>query len=494
MIMTRVSLLWAVALLVALPGCTGGEQAETAGEAADVVAQKPGTMVHLFEWPWESVALECEQFLGPAGYASVQVSPPTENHIVGGRPWWERYQPVSYQFETRSGTREEFADMVARCDAVGVDIIVDAVINHMTDADLEHPEVTFTARGTAGTEFSSYEYPGLYSYEDFHHCGLTPNDDIQDFSDQEQMQRCELVDLADLATETQKVRVTLAGYLEDLKSLGVAGLRIDAALHMSEEDIRAILEEAGWDGYVVQEVSQPREAARYLGNGAVTNFEFGRAVSEGIREGSLSEMVSRPFWESPHHDSGSSLVFVDNHDTQRHGQGVLNYKSERYPMAVAMMLAVGYGKPRVMSGFAFDDTAAGPPSDDEAQILPVHEGTACVGGWLCEHRRPLTVGMVGFEAATRGEPVTRIQEAGPDRVAFGRGDRGWVAFNRSAEPWEVVHQMGLPGTSYCDVAQGKPSEDGSCAGGTVRVDAGMVSATVPPGGVVAIHVEAQAAN
>lgn len=30
-------------------------------------------IVHLFEWKWSDIALECERFLGPKGYAGVQV-------------------------------------------------------------------------------------------------------------------------------------------------------------------------------------------------------------------------------------------------------------------------------------------------------------------------------------------------------------------------------------------------------------------------------------
>ena len=32
------------------------------------------TIVHLFEWKWDDIARECENFLGPKGYAGVQVS------------------------------------------------------------------------------------------------------------------------------------------------------------------------------------------------------------------------------------------------------------------------------------------------------------------------------------------------------------------------------------------------------------------------------------
>jgi len=32
------------------------------------------TIVHLFEWKWDNIADECERFLGPKGYAGVQVN------------------------------------------------------------------------------------------------------------------------------------------------------------------------------------------------------------------------------------------------------------------------------------------------------------------------------------------------------------------------------------------------------------------------------------
>src|SRR5262245_33078583 len=39
-------------------------------------------MVHLFEWRWPDVAKECEDFLGPRGFAGVQVSPPNEHAVL----------------------------------------------------------------------------------------------------------------------------------------------------------------------------------------------------------------------------------------------------------------------------------------------------------------------------------------------------------------------------------------------------------------------------
>src|SRR5919197_2674446 len=116
--------------------------------------------VHLFEWKWTDIATECETVLGPAGFHAVQVSPPQEHSIVPSHDWSERYQPVSYSIErSRSGTGAEFASMVNRCKAAGVDIIVDAVINHMTN--FPSPGV-----GSNGTSYSKYSYPSLYSPTD----------------------------------------------------------------------------------------------------------------------------------------------------------------------------------------------------------------------------------------------------------------------------------------------------------------------------------------
>ena len=41
--------------------------------------------------------------------------------------------PTSYLLNSRSGNEAAFVDMTKRCRAVGVDIIVDVVLNHMAN-------------------------------------------------------------------------------------------------------------------------------------------------------------------------------------------------------------------------------------------------------------------------------------------------------------------------------------------------------------------------
>ncbi|THH28893.1 hypothetical protein EUX98_g5312 [Antrodiella citrinella] len=183
------------------------------------VAPSGNVIVQMFEWTWDSVATECTQFIGPAGYGYVQVSPPQEH--VQGSQWWTDYQPVSYTLTSKRGDRTQFANMVNTCHSAGVSVIADTIFNHMTGLD--------NGTGVAGSSFTHYNYPGIYQDQDFHHCGLEPGDTIVNYDNRVEVQTCQLEGLADLATDTEYVRARLAEYANDLLSLGVDGMRLDAA-------------------------------------------------------------------------------------------------------------------------------------------------------------------------------------------------------------------------------------------------------------------------
>lgn len=53
-----------------------------------------GVFVQLFEWSWDDVAMECEQYLGPNHFAAVQVSPAQEH--VQGTVFVEHAQALQY--------------------------------------------------------------------------------------------------------------------------------------------------------------------------------------------------------------------------------------------------------------------------------------------------------------------------------------------------------------------------------------------------------------
>ena len=65
----------------------------------------------------------------------------------------------------------------------------DTIWNHMAGQD--------SGVGTGGSHFTHYDYPGTYQTQDFHHCGLEPYDDINNYGNRQEVQTCELVNLAE---------------------------------------------------------------------------------------------------------------------------------------------------------------------------------------------------------------------------------------------------------------------------------------------------------
>ncbi|NYE19215.1 alpha-amylase [Microbacterium immunditiarum] len=465
-----------VALALGLAGCSATPS--TPESAA------PDVGVQLFQLPWTSIAEECETTLGPNGFAWVLTSPPNE-HIARDE-WWASYQPVSYELETRLGTRDEFADMVARCDAAGVDVIADAVINHMTGQDAP-------GAGWAGTPYEHYEYPGLYTAGDFHRCGLTSNDDIQDYDSREQVQTCELVNLADLDTSSETVRGTIVAYLEDLLSLGVAGFRIDAAKHMTAEDVEAIVGALPEDTRIVSEVirggGEPIVPEEYAEFGEVFEFTYARDLAPPLESGVFSDPElegDRPL----HVPAGGAIVFVDNHDTER-GEADVTYRDgPLYVIANALMLADDYGTPVVYSGYAYSDRDAGAPTDADGRVL----GASCAGvsgpvedyddgDRTCVHAWTAIVGMLEFRAFAGDAPRLAGVDEG-DAYGFEREGRGVVAVNVGAEPATVTIPTSLPAGEYRDVI----------TGATRTVADGRVVFDLEPLGVAAIHIGAPTAG
>ncbi len=473
--------------------------------SAALAQSTPRTVfVHLFEWKWSDVARECETFLGPKGFSAVQVSPPNEHAVVSGFPWWQRYQPVSYLLESRGGTRQEFADMVSRCQAAGVDIYVDAVINHMTGQ--ESPST-----GWAGSPYSHYDHPGTYASWDFHHCGRNGNDDIQNYQDRWEVQNCELVNLADLDTGSTYVRNKIRGYLNDLGSLGVAGFRLDASKHMPSGDIAGILSGVSGTPYVFQEVidqgGEPITASEYFQNGDVTEFKYSLKLSETFRTGKLAWFNgANQFGEGwGFMPSSLAVVFVDNHDNQRgHGGAgsIITHKDgQLYNLANIFMLAWPYGYPKIMSSYAFSYSDQGPPSDGSGNTLSVYNGDGsvnCFGAqWQCEHRWQAIANMVEFRNRTASDfYVSNWWDNGNNQIAFSRGSKGFVAINKESYGLSRTFQTGLPGGTYCDVTKGALNGAGNgCTGPSVTVAGdGTASITVASWDAVALHAGAKVAG
>lgn len=468
--------------------------------------------VNLFEWNWNSVAAECANHLGPARAGSVQVAPPEESvslpaaAVSSGtaHPWWEVYQPVSYNLTSRMGDESQFAAMVTACHNAGVAVLADAVLNHMAI------DTNTATSGYGGCTYSpsGYSYPCVpYTTDDFHHSGAggacpSSDDQIDDWNDPAQVWNCELGHLSDLATGLPAVQDAEAAYLNHLISLGVDGFRLDSAKSIPPADIASIeslLDKTTWQGtapYIVQEVmpgstSSELQYGNYEGTGSVIDFDYAYDLRSAFGGGSLSGLNSL----SGLPPGQDSLDIVTNHDTERAGSTLTYADGAPYVLANYFLLAYPHGVPQLYDGFAFSSYDQPPPDDPSTGVVSDVTNATCGTQWQCVHRQTGITGMIGWHNAVSGTPVANWTATSNEVIAFSRGSKGWIALNDTAYPMAQTYATGLPDGYYCDVITGGANVGGTgCAGTEITVSGGSASVVVPAYGAVAIDVNATASS
>ena len=493
--LAAVSLGLALPLASGLTAPAGAQQAAASRPPVD----DPGVMANLWEWNWPSVARECTDHLGPAGYGGVQVAPPQDSvkrqHLGDGsdtilHPWWEVYQAVDYALTSRMGDGQQFRSMVSTCRKAGVKVYVDAIINHTTgQGDTSY----------GGKHYTHFDYPDAgWTDGDFHHKGAecpSASGGIEDFNNKRQVFNCELVGLADLDTGSASVRDRLASYLNRLVRYGVSGFRVDAAKHVGQTDLDAIRSRLhrtadGTRPYWALEVfgGGPGSLApeAFTTSGDVLGLDGVKQLRDAFKSypadhvGSIATL--RDFGSRSGLTAGSkTLSFVQNHDTERNGDA-LNYKDgATNTLATQYLLASGYGTPQVYSAFRFDTNDDSPPATDDGMITD----TDCTGRWTCFDRDPGVRALVTWHNRVGSATRADWRDDGENVISFRRG-RGWVAFNNDPTAQQVTVQTGLHRGRYCDLVTGHRTASG-CTGTTVVVDsAGRTTLSVPAKGAVAV--------
>ncbi|XP_021339726.1 alpha-amylase-like [Mizuhopecten yessoensis] len=262
--------------------------------------------------------------------------------------------------------------------------------------------------GTAGSHWDgdSLSYPGVpFSAWDFNSGSECHSSDmnIHDYNNAEEVRNCRLVSLADLKLSKNYVRDEIAGYMNHLINIGVAGFRVDAAKHMWPGDLRSLFGKltnlnsgvfgSGVKPFIFQEVidmgSEPISASEYIGIGRVTNFIFGAKLGQVFRNENKASYLHNwgEAWNMP--NSNDVVVFIDNHDNQRgHGGGggpITHFEPRPYKLATTFMLAHPYGFTRLMSSYNFDrsNTDQGPPHHgDTINDVTINGDQTCGNGWV----------------------------------------------------------------------------------------------------------------
>ncbi|MEU1422042.1 carbohydrate-binding module family 20 domain-containing protein [Kitasatospora sp. NPDC005751] len=463
----------------------GDAQAAATPNGGDVIA-------NLFEWNWKSVASECTDVLGPKGYGAVQVAPPADSiKLNGAHPWWEVYQPVSYSLNSRMGTEAQFKAMVTACHNAGVKVYADAVLNHTVGVN----QTSGSSYGGAAFNPAAYTYNDIpYGRADFHGSPPCPNADlgINDWNSVAQVQECQSLSLSDLNTESDSVRGKIAGYLNSMVAAGVDGFRMDAAKHVAQADMAAILSrvhDTAWGGrpYIYQEIfpgsGGQLAPAAFEGNGSVLEFTYAFKLKDQFNGNIANLKTFGQSWGLE--PSDKSAVMVTNHDLER-DQTTLTYNSgAKYNLAHVFELAWGYGTPQVYSGFRFGNRDDSPPADANGFVTDTNCST---NTWTCTDRNQGIANMVGWHNAAQGQAVANWWDNGNNAIAFSRGNKAWVAINNSSTAVTQTFSTGLAAGTYCDVIHGDLTATGACTGTTVTVDAsGKATTTVPPGDAVALR-------
>lgn len=438
-----------------------------------------------------------------------QISPANEHLVFQNHPWWERYQPISYIVQTRSGNADNFRNMSRRCNDNGVRIYADVVLNHM--AGVNTKPVMGTASSTADPE--KFSYPAVpYKNVHFH-----KSCQIDDWTNSTLVRNCQLSGLRDLNQTHEHVRTKIVDYMNELISMGVAGFRIDNAKHIRPSDLEAIFSrlnnlnvDFGFASnsrpFFYHDLADSGTDTESMGRweythlGLITEFIYPGEIGRAFRGKTKLKFLRNwgPQWNFL--PSKCAIVFVEDHELQRgfgiSGQDVLTSRDGRaYEMAIAFLLAHPFGTARLISSYEFQHNAAGPPSnifgEIESPIIDNEKG--CQRGWVCEHRWDSIANMVEFRNEVYGSGFSNWWDNSQKQIAFSRGEKGFVVWNLDDNDLNENMQTCLPAGIYCDVIAGTKYKD-RCTGDKIEVNEDGVAHIVlfsgDVKGVIAIHTGA----
>lgn len=171
-----------------------------------------GVILHCFNWKYNDIKAELDN-IAEAGFTTIQTSPAQPGGGTG--TWWWLYQPLGFYIGTNElGTKAELESLCKEAENYGIKVIVDVVANHLAG---DHSRIEDDLK------------PSKYWH--------TFGGGI-DWKNRWQVTHGE-IGMPDIATENSYVQQKVGKYMQELKSVGVDGIRWDAAKHIgvpSEDD------------------------------------------------------------------------------------------------------------------------------------------------------------------------------------------------------------------------------------------------------------------
>lgn len=385
-------------------------------------------VLHAFNWRYADVQARAAE-IQSAGYKAVLVAPAYKSE---GSAWWARYQPQDYRVVHHPlGDTTAFRSMINALNARGVKVYADVLLNHMANeaykrSDLNYPGSAILSTYAGNTTY----YNGIRLFGDLRYNFLSASDFgearcITNYSDVWQVQNWRLcggggdVGLPDLRNTSYVIGQQQA-YLNALKAMGVKGFRIDAAKHMPNSHLNAVLTSQIKSGmYVFGEI---------ITGGGAGELEYDRFLAPYLQQ------TDHAAYDFPLHNQIRGAFSFGGSMSQLVDPGAYG---QALPGARALTFTVTHDIPN-NSGFRY---AIMDPTDETlayAYIFGRNGGNPMVysdnnesgdNRWVNAYRRNDIKGMIRFHNAVAGNDM-QVLSHGNCHIIFRRGSLGIVGINK----------------------------------------------------------------
>lgn len=166
-----------------------------------------GNILHCFDWTFTDIKNELPAIAG-AGFGAIQVSP-VQGNCGSNAEWFYAYMPYDLKFrQNGNGSSTRLKQLCEEAEKYGIKIIVDVVANHVNQGKGYH-DTWWDSNGRV-------RWNGGINY-----------------SDRNSVTHNQLGEYGDINSEDAEVQARAKAFVEELKALGVKGIRWDAAKHIA---------------------------------------------------------------------------------------------------------------------------------------------------------------------------------------------------------------------------------------------------------------------
>lgn len=297
-----------------------------------------GVILHCFSWNIDNIISYLPQ-IAEAGFSSIQTSPlqPQLDYYQNGNwkdQWWKLYQPMGFTVADDNqnviGSKHDLKRLCEEADKYGVNVIVDAVLNHLGGGNSEQ----------LNSNVKNYE-PEIYN-QNLIHIGVGFVDDSSAYKVIKGYQG----GFPDIQTENQIVQDAALDMLKEYVDLGVDGFRFDAAKHIETPSDTEELRSDYWDyvldntslyaeekyskdiyyyGEILNTPGNSRSFSWYTGLFSITDNRTGNNIRSAVNSKNVSQAASDAYLTGE--DSDKLVLWAESHDTYSNNSHESTYVS-----------------------------------------------------------------------------------------------------------------------------------------------------------------------